>query len=78
AFTSVALVYLVGTAVASAAPTPGNLGALEAAFIAGLTSAGMTSASAVGAVIVYRLATFWLPVLPGWLAFVYLQRTDNV
>jgi len=38
----------------------------------------MTSASAVGAVIVYRLATFWLPVLPGWLAFVYLQRTDNV
>jgi len=77
-FTSVALVYLVGTAVASAAPTPGNLGALEAAFIAGLTSAGMTSAAAVGAVIVYRLATFWIPVLPGWLAFVYLQRTDNV
>ena len=33
--------YLVGSAIATAAPTPGGLGALEAAVIAGLVGAGM-------------------------------------
>ena len=28
--------------------------------------------------LVYRIATFWLPVLPGWLAFTLLTRRDAV
>jgi undecaprenyl-diphosphatase len=78
AFTSIALVYLVGSVVSSIAPTPGGIGAVEAALIAGLTSAGMSGASAVAAVILFRLATFWLPLLPGWVAFVLLQRSDDL
>jgi uncharacterized membrane protein YbhN (UPF0104 family) len=27
-------------------------------------------------VFLYRLVTFWLPVLPGWAAFQWLQRRD--
>jgi uncharacterized membrane protein YbhN (UPF0104 family) len=27
-------------------------------------------------VLLFRLLTFWLPVLPGWAAFTYLQRHD--
>ncbi len=78
AFTSVALVYLVGSAVSSVAPTPGGIGAVEATLIAGLTSAGMSSTTAVAAVILFRLATFWIPLLPGWGALVVLQRSGDV
>jgi len=65
----VTTVYLGGSAVASAAPTPGKVGAVEAALIAGLTGVGVASAPAVAGVLAYRLATFWLPIIPGWLAF---------
>jgi uncharacterized protein (TIRG00374 family) len=78
AFTSVALVYLVGSAVSSVAPTPGGIGAVEATLIAGLTSAGMPSSTAVAAVILFRLATFWIPLLPGWGALLVLQRAGEV
>jgi len=58
-------VYLVGAAIASIAPTPGGLGALEAALVAGLTAVGNPAGTAVGGVLVFRLLTFWLPIVPG-------------
>jgi undecaprenyl-diphosphatase len=78
AFTSVAIVYLIGSMVSSVAPTPGGIGAVEATLIAGLTAAGMSSTSAVAATILFRLATFWIPLLPGWWAFVVLQRSGDL
>jgi undecaprenyl-diphosphatase len=71
-FIAVAAVFLAGTAVAQAAPTPGGVGLAEAAFIAALAAFGLEASVAVPAVFVYRFATFWLPVLPGWLAYRYL------
>ena len=70
--------YLVGAAIAQAAPTPGGIGAVEAALIAGLTAAGLDKETAVPAVFLFRLVTFWLPILPGWLAFTWLQRSDRI
>jgi uncharacterized protein (TIRG00374 family) len=70
--------YLAGSAIAAVAPTPGGLGALEAAVIAGLVGAGMSSTAAVPAVFLFRLATYWLPILPGWIAFNHLRRADFV
>ena len=61
-------VYLAAAVIAAASPTPGGLGAIEAALIAGLTGIGISSGAAVSAVLIYRLATYWLPVLPGWLS----------
>jgi hypothetical protein len=26
----------------------------------------------------FRLATFWVPLVPGWLAFVLLQRSGDL
>jgi uncharacterized protein (TIRG00374 family) len=66
-------VYLGGTAVASLSPTPGNLGAVEVALSAGLTAIGVPASAAVGAVLIYRLLTFWLQLLPGFLAFRHLH-----
>jgi undecaprenyl-diphosphatase len=72
----VGAVYLAASALAAATPTPGGLGAIEAALVAGLTGIGMASGPAVSTVLTYRLATYWLPVLPGWLAWWYLQRKE--
>jgi undecaprenyl-diphosphatase len=75
---SVGAVYLGSSAIAAVAPTPGGLGALEAALVAGLTGVGMASGEAVAAVLSYRLVTYWLPILPGWLSFRLLERRDYI
>ena len=71
-------VYLGAAALAAVAPTPGGLGAIEAALVAGLTGVGMQPGQAVSAVVLYRLATYWLPVLPGWLCWRFLQHRELV
>ena len=74
----VGAVYLGGSALAAAAPTPGGLGALEAALVAGLTGVGMEAGVAVAAVLSYRLLTYWVPILPGWISFRYLERRGYI
>ena len=71
-------VYLASAAIAAAAPTPGGLGAIEATLIAGLTGVGMPAGPATSAVLLYRLATYWLPVAPGWLCWRALLRREYV
>ncbi|MET8542506.1 lysylphosphatidylglycerol synthase domain-containing protein [Kitasatospora sp. NPDC004799] len=74
-FASVAVVFLVGNAVGSAAPTPGGAGAVDGMLITLLQqTASMERGGALAAVALYRLLTLILPVLPGWAAFVWLQR----
>jgi uncharacterized membrane protein YbhN (UPF0104 family) len=68
------LIYVSGNAVGSIVPTPGGLGAVEAAITAGLTAAGIPGGEAFTAVILFRLITFWLPIPVGWLAWNRLQR----
>ena len=62
----------------AAAVRAGRLGAIEAALVAGLTGVGLSSGAAVSAVLTYRLATYWLPVAPGWICLGFLQRGDYV
>jgi uncharacterized membrane protein YbhN (UPF0104 family) len=71
-------VYLGAAVIAAASPTPGGLGAIEAALVAGLTGIGVPPGPAVSAVLAYRLATYWLPVLPGWLCLRFLQKRQYV
>jgi undecaprenyl-diphosphatase len=71
---SILAVFLAGGAVAAVAPTPGGLGALEAALVAGLVHIGAPGAPAVAAVLTSRLVTYWAPVLPGAVAFRSLYR----
>ncbi|MFE9252997.1 lysylphosphatidylglycerol synthase domain-containing protein [Streptomyces sp. NPDC007088] len=74
-FAVAAVVFLAGNAVGSAAPIPGGIGTIEVALAAGLrAAAGLDYTTAYLAVLLFRLLTFWLPVLPGWLAFTVLQR----
>ena len=77
-FASVAVVYLTGSALGSIVPTPGGLGAVEAALTAGLRAAGVAGGVAVSGVLLFRLLTFWLPVPAGWAALKYLERQQLV
>ena len=72
----VGAVYLAAAVVAAVSPTPGGLGPFETAAITGLNGIGLSSGTAVSAVLTFRLATYWLPVLPGWLSLRLLQRMD--
>jgi glycosyltransferase 2 family protein len=69
---------MASAAIAAAPPTPGGVGAIEAALTTGLTGIGISSGAAVSAVVLYRLATYWLPVLPGWLSWRLVQRLGYV
>ncbi|MFF7334261.1 YbhN family protein [Streptomyces sp. NPDC090306] len=75
---SVAVVFLAGNALGSAAPTPGGVGAVEATLTVGLIAVGLPKEVAAPSVLLFRLLTLWLPVLPGWLAFNHLSRKGSL
>jgi glycosyltransferase 2 family protein len=70
----IAVVYLAGATLGQAAPTPGGIGAVEAALAAGLTAGGLDGGLAVSSVLLFRLITFWIPTIPGYWSFTWLQR----
>jgi undecaprenyl-diphosphatase len=76
AFFSVAVVSLGAQALGQAAPTPGGVGAVEAAMIAAFAALGVDASVAVPTVFLYRIATFWLPILPGVISLKKLE-TDG-
>jgi len=78
AFAGIAVVYLTGSALGSIIPTPGGIGAVEAALTAGLVATGLHGTEAASAVLLFRLLTFWLPVPFGWAALSYLERQNAI
>ncbi|PSQ58635.1 MAG: TIGR00374 family protein [Halobacteriales archaeon SW_9_67_25] len=64
-FAAVLFVVPVGS-IAGVTPLPGGLGGLEAAFITLLVpTTGLPASVATAGVLIYRGATYWLPVLVG-------------
>jgi uncharacterized protein (TIRG00374 family) len=55
-------------------PIPGGIGISELGLTVGLASAGMADESALAAVLLYRVSTFYLPPTWGFFALRYLQR----
>jgi uncharacterized membrane protein YbhN (UPF0104 family) len=77
-FAAIAIVYLAGSTLGQASPTPGGIGAVEAVYIAGLTAAGIDPGVALSATFLFRLLTFYLPTIPGYLCFNWLQRVGSL
>ena len=75
---AIAIVYLAGSTLGQAAPTPGGIGAVEAVYIAGLTAAGVDPAVALSATFLFRALTFYLPTMPGYLCFNWLQKVGSL
>ncbi len=77
-FVTVTVVTMVGGTLASAAPTPGGVGAVEAALIGGLAAFGVPTAVAVPSVLLFRVLTVWLPVFAGWPIMRWLTNRDMI
>jgi uncharacterized membrane protein YbhN (UPF0104 family)/tRNA A-37 threonylcarbamoyl transferase component Bud32/multisubunit Na+/H+ antiporter MnhC subunit len=77
-FAEIGAAYLIAAAIGSATPTPGGLGAIEAALVAALSGYGMADSAAVSSVLTFRLATYWVPMIPGWFMFQQMQRREEL
>ncbi len=73
-----ALAYLAGAAAALVAPTPGGLGVVEATLVAVYAAIGVPAETGIVAVLLFRFATYWAPILPGWVALNRLTRTHQL
>ena len=68
------LVYGSGIAAQSLNLTPGGLGVTEGSLGLALVATGLGTSQALAAVLLYRLASFWLVALAGWLVVFWLRR----
>lgn len=57
--------------------TPGGVGVVELALIAGLTAAGGEDALVVAAVLLFRALTYVMPILLGAVTYVYWRRNRS-
>ncbi len=76
--TGLATIYLTVQLVRQIPLSPGGIGVIEVALLAGLVSAGSGQAAAAAVVLVYRLLSCWLVMPIGGLAYAVLQRRTVV
>jgi uncharacterized protein (TIRG00374 family) len=62
-----------GVIVGSIFPTPGGVGGVEAGITAALIVLGYDAAAAASIAVLFRVATYWQPLVPGTLAYMYLR-----
>jgi uncharacterized protein (TIRG00374 family) len=70
----VLLAYTAASLLAMIPITPGGLGLVEAGLTGALALAGVNPAQAVLATLLYRLASYWLPILAGPVAYTLFRR----
>ncbi len=66
--------YFVGM-VANLLPLPGGIGGVDGGMIGALIAFGVPSSLAIVSVLTYRAFSFWLPTIPGALAYLQLRKT---
>jgi len=65
--------FFVGM-LANLLPIPGGIGGVDGGMIGALAAFGVPAGTAVLAVLSYRLFAFWLPTVPGVIAYFQLRR----
>jgi uncharacterized protein (TIRG00374 family) len=70
---SLLLIYGLATLIGSLGISPGGLGLVEGTLCLGLVSTGVPAVVALGAVLLYRLVSFWLVMATGWLVLLWLR-----
>ena len=65
--------YFVGL-LGNLLPLPGGIGGVDGGMIGALVAFGVSGSLALIAVLVYRLFAFWLPTIPGAIAYFQLRR----
>jgi uncharacterized membrane protein YbhN (UPF0104 family) len=70
------MAYFVGM-LGNLLPLPGGVGGVDGGMIGACIAFGVPSSLAVVSVLTYRAFAFWLPTLPGIVAYFQLRRTVN-
>lgn len=70
----VLLAYVAAELLALLPLTPGGLGFVEAGLVGTLTLAGVSGHDALAATLLYRIASYWLPLPAGAVAYVLFRR----
>ena len=65
--------YFVGQ-LGNTLPLPGGIGGVEGGIVGALVAFGQPAGLALAAVLTYRAFAFWLPTVPGAIAYVRLTR----
>jgi len=78
AFGDLVVIIISVSLLAGLLPIPGGVGVVEGGLTLGLVSAGMPEESAFAAVILYRMATFYVPPVWGFFALRWLERNDHL
>jgi putative heme transporter len=73
----VTVAYAAARAVGSIPLMPGGLLVVEAVLVPGLVSSGMTLASAISAMLIYRLISWIFISAIGWVVFFFMFRTEK-
>jgi uncharacterized membrane protein YbhN (UPF0104 family) len=71
---TIVMSYFVGQ-LANVLPLPGGIGGVEGGTIGALIAFGAHPSLAVLGVLAYRAISFWLPTVPGSVAYLRLRRT---
>jgi uncharacterized protein (TIRG00374 family) len=70
----VVMSYFVGM-LGNTLPLPGGIGGVDGGLIGAFSAFGVNVQVAIVAVLAYRVFAFWLPTLPGAVAYLQLRRT---
>lgn len=74
-FAGLMLAYAAGKAVGTAIPLlPGGIGVVDAVLVPALTNAGMSAANALMAVLIYRIISYILIAVVGWVVVAFRYR----
>lgn len=74
----VLLAYAVAGVIGMVPITPGGLGIVEASLTGFLVLAGLSTGDAVLATLAYRLASYWIPLMSGPVAYAVFKRRYRV
>ena len=73
-FAVLVMAYFVGM-TANLLPLPGGIGGVDGGMIGALIAFGVSDSLAIVSVLTYRAFSFWLPTIPGALAYLQLRKT---
>ena len=73
-FLSTLVIFSFGVGVGAVTPTPGGLGGFEAGLVSSLVAYRVPAATALAAALLYRLVSYWLPLIIGLISLIFCQR----
>jgi uncharacterized protein (TIRG00374 family) len=77
AFPVIVMAYFIGQ-LGNALPLPGGIGGVDGGMIGALVAFGVSFEAALVSVLAYRAFSFWIPTIPGAIAYLQLRKTVKV